>query len=127
MVRTMLDALKMSSEPTYLVQTAMKYLRGLKGNLVQDKKRKKEKELGINQPPKHHDGGGPASLAGTTTVANSSGLTSGIVVGPNGVGSLPATQAGAQSNGPQQGTVEWSQLPIEQRLMALTSQPEGTG
>lgn len=39
-VRAMLDALKSSNEPEHLVAEAKKYLRGLKGNLVQDKKQR---------------------------------------------------------------------------------------
>jgi len=40
----MLDALKSSNEPEHLVQAATRYLKGLKGNLVQLKKQKAAKE-----------------------------------------------------------------------------------
>lgn len=40
----MLDALKSSNEPEHLVQAATRYLKGLKGNLVQIKKQKAAKE-----------------------------------------------------------------------------------
>lgn len=40
----MLDALKTSNEPDHLVQAATRYLKGLKGNLVQLKKQKAIKE-----------------------------------------------------------------------------------
>lgn len=40
----MLDALKQSNEPEHLVLAATRYLRGLKGNLVQLKKIKAAKE-----------------------------------------------------------------------------------
>jgi len=43
-VRSMLDALKSSNEPEHLVQAATRYLKGLKGNLVQLKKQKAAKE-----------------------------------------------------------------------------------
>jgi Chromatin remodeling factor Mit1 C-terminal Zn finger 2 len=42
MVRLMLDTLKLSNEPQYLVDLAVKYLRGVKGSLVQSKKRARE-------------------------------------------------------------------------------------
>lgn len=40
----MLEALRYSNEPEHLVAEAKRYLRGLKGNLVQLKKKKEEKE-----------------------------------------------------------------------------------
>jgi len=43
-VRAMLEALKASNEPEHLVQAAIRYLKGLKGNLVQLKKQKQLKE-----------------------------------------------------------------------------------
>ncbi|USW53932.1 Putative mit1 Zn finger 2 [Septoria linicola] len=43
-VRAMLEALKYSNEPEHLVNEARRYLRGLKGNLVQLKKRKEEQQ-----------------------------------------------------------------------------------
>jgi hypothetical protein len=43
-VRAMLEALKNSNEPEHLVNEARRYLRGLKGNLVQMKKQKEAKE-----------------------------------------------------------------------------------
>lgn len=45
----MLDALKTSSEPDHLVQAATRYLKGLKGNLVQLKKQKAIKELAAKE------------------------------------------------------------------------------
>ena len=42
-VRAMLDALKASNEPEHLIQAATRYLKGLKGNLVQLKKQKQSK------------------------------------------------------------------------------------
>ena len=40
----MLEALKHSNEPEHLVREATRYLKGLKGNLVQLKKQKAAKE-----------------------------------------------------------------------------------
>ena len=40
----MLDALKYSNEPEHLVSEARRYLRGVKGHLVQMKKQKEAKE-----------------------------------------------------------------------------------
>jgi hypothetical protein len=52
MVRMMLDTLKNSSEPRYLVDAATKYLRGVKGHLVHAKKKARdallEKAAGTN-------------------------------------------------------------------------------
>ena len=48
-VRAMLDALKSSNEPEHLVQAATRYLKGLKGNLVQLKKQKAAKELAAKE------------------------------------------------------------------------------
>ena len=39
----MLESLRYSNEPEHLVMEARKYLRGLKGNLVQQKKQKEAK------------------------------------------------------------------------------------
>ena len=55
MVRLMLDTLKNSSEPKYLVDAAVKYLRGVKGHLVHAKKKIRDAEeaakLGFGHPP----------------------------------------------------------------------------
>ncbi|GAB7358674.1 hypothetical protein MBLNU230_g3903t1 [Neophaeotheca triangularis] len=48
-VRAMLSALKQSQEPAHLVNEARKYLKGLKGNLVQLKKQKAAKEHAIKE------------------------------------------------------------------------------
>jgi hypothetical protein len=45
----MLDALKYSNEPEHLVKEANRYLRGLKGSLVQLKKQKEAKELAARE------------------------------------------------------------------------------
>jgi chromodomain-helicase-DNA-binding protein 4 len=45
----MLDALKQSNEPEHLVLAATRYLKGLKGNLVQLKKIKAAKEHAAEQ------------------------------------------------------------------------------
>ncbi len=43
-VRAMLEALRHSNEPEHLVNEAKRYLRGLKGHLVQMKRQKEAKE-----------------------------------------------------------------------------------
>ncbi|CAK3742410.1 related to helicase [Lecanosticta acicola] len=48
-VRAMLEALKYSNEPEHLVNEAKRYLRGLKGNLVQMKKQKEAKEHAMRE------------------------------------------------------------------------------
>lgn len=48
-VREMLQALKNSPEKRELIDLAMKYLRGVKGALVQQKKRDREKAAGLRQ------------------------------------------------------------------------------
>ena len=48
-VRAMLQALKNSPEKKELVELAVKYLRGVKGALVQQKRRNREKAMGVNQ------------------------------------------------------------------------------
>ncbi|KAI7553411.1 SNF2 family DNA-dependent chromodomain-containing ATPase, partial [Hortaea werneckii] len=48
-VRAMLEALKHSNEPEHLVAEAKRYLRALKGNLVQLKKKKEEKERAMRE------------------------------------------------------------------------------
>lgn len=45
----MLEALRHSNEPEHLVNEAKRYLRGLKGNLVQLKKQKEAKEHAIRE------------------------------------------------------------------------------
>lgn len=45
----MLEALKYSNEPEHLVKEANRYLRGLKGSLVQLKKQKEAKEAAARE------------------------------------------------------------------------------
>ncbi|KAJ9640988.1 hypothetical protein H2199_005656 [Coniosporium tulheliwenetii] len=49
-VREMLEALKWSQEPRDLVEAAIKYLKGVKGHLVQEKKREREMKEGREVP-----------------------------------------------------------------------------
>lgn len=46
----MLEALKRSQEPRDLVEAAVKYLKGVKGHLVQKKKREREMREGREVP-----------------------------------------------------------------------------
>jgi chromodomain-helicase-DNA-binding protein 4 len=50
-VRAMLEALKNSNEPKSIVEQATRYLRGVKGTLVQQKKRNQEKAAALNGGP----------------------------------------------------------------------------
>lgn len=61
-VRAMLEALKSSPEKKELVDLAMKYLRGVKGTLVQQKKRDKEKHAEMRA----NGGTGPLVRTGQT-------------------------------------------------------------
>lgn len=61
-VRAMLEALKHSNEPEHLVREARRYLKGLKGNLVQLKKHKAAKEHAAREEAAH-----AANMAGYTT------------------------------------------------------------
>ena len=45
----MIDALKDSNEPEHLIAEARRYLRGLKGNLVQLKKQKEAKSYAMQE------------------------------------------------------------------------------
>jgi len=49
----MLEALKNSNEPEHLVREATRYLKGLKGNLVQTKKQKAAKEHAAREEAAH--------------------------------------------------------------------------
>jgi hypothetical protein len=113
----MLDELRLSSEPKYLVEAAMKYLRGLKGHLVRDKKVARQRALG--------------SVPSGVGAAVNGGAENGVVNGGGGVMQNGGTQVNgsAQVNGgawidggqagPVEGSAEWAQLPIEDRLQAL--------
>lgn len=61
-VRAMLEALKHSNEPEHLVREARRYLKSLKGNLVQLKKHKAAKEHAAREEAAH-----AANMAGYTT------------------------------------------------------------
>lgn len=78
-VRAMLLALKNSNEPKELVDLAVKYLRGVKGTLVQQKKRDKEKaavQNGELPPPKMFNPANP------TSTGNPQGAVHQFPVGP---------------------------------------------
>jgi hypothetical protein len=66
----MLEALKNSPEKKELVDAAMKYLRGVKGTLVQQKKRDRDKAMqqaGISNGVSPHNQGRPAPHPGLPT------------------------------------------------------------
>ncbi|RAR04447.1 chromodomain-helicase-dna-binding protein 4 [Stemphylium lycopersici] len=80
-VREMLEALKSSPEKKELVDAAIKYLRGVKGTLVQQKKRDREKAAlatGQPLPPTAHTGAGrPPKIAYNVPPNATNGLGSG--------------------------------------------------
>jgi chromodomain-helicase-DNA-binding protein 4 len=107
MVRTMLDALKQSPEPKYLVDQATKYLRGLKGSLVQEKKRALERSMAGFRGPSYPDAVQPNRAL------------NGVAAPGDGASSWFPPQ---QYQPPlQPAAVPWEQLPIEDRLKILTS------
>lgn len=100
----MLDTLQQSLEPKYIVDAAKKYLKGLKGHLVQDKRKVAEKKVGfVNGMP-------PIG----TNVQGLNGVTRSELSGPsNGYD-------GAQGGQMQHlQAVPWDQLPVEERLMII--------
>jgi len=103
----MLEALKNSPEKKELVDAAMKYLRGVKGTLVQQKKRDREKAAlakgqpvppptysGMGRPPKNAYNRPPGSMSGSVNCG-------GFGAGP-GSGSVgpPISMSGGSSNDP---------------------------
>lgn len=104
-VRQMLDTLQHSLEPKYIVDAAKKYLKGLKGHLVQDKRKAAGRKAGyVNGMPPN----------GT----NLQGLNGSA--GPGGPGIAgPSNVVNGQTGG-QQPIVPWDQLPVEHRLMIMT-------
>lgn len=108
----MLEDLKQSPEAKYIVDQAVKYLRGLKGNLVQEKKRAAAKAMGISSdgassraPALAHNG----SVAGNPSVPLVRGDSNGVHT-PN-YAPLP--------NRSQAQAVPWNELPVEDRLRIL--------
>jgi chromodomain-helicase-DNA-binding protein 4 len=90
----MLEALRSSNEPKELVDAAVKYLRGVKGTLVQQKKRDREKAIAAKNgtlpptagPAKSH--APPANPSGYVPYAPSGSSSGGIHQFPTG----PPTQ-----------------------------------
>lgn len=62
-VREMIAALKNSPEDKELVETALKYLRGVKGTLVQQKKKDREKAMALQVPGAVADNATPNSVS----------------------------------------------------------------
>ncbi|KAL1801572.1 hypothetical protein ACET3X_001914 [Alternaria dauci] len=96
-VREMLEALKNSPEKKELVDAAIKYLRGVKGTLVQQKKRDREKAAlangqpvpsptytGIGRPPKNAYKRPPGAPNGNTNGMNSFRVSSSAMGPSNG-------------------------------------------
>jgi hypothetical protein len=110
MVRTMLEALKESPEPKYLVDQATKYLRGLKGSLAQEKRkaleRSKNRAEGLSDSSAIQQINPPRNV-----VRQHNGTTDAILL----------QQRQAQPSRPA--SVSWERLSIEDRLRILTSDP----
>jgi len=104
-VRQMLDTLQQSLEPKYIVDAAKKYLKGLKGHLVQDKRRAVEKKAG-------YVNGMPPQVNGSNTPGLNGAVRAGQAGPSDGMG-------GGQGGQQQQQVVPWDQLPIEERLMII--------
>ena len=100
----MIRALKNSNEERGLVEVAMKYLRGVKGTLVQGKKREREKaeakkaaELGLPVPQPASTGiGRPAKARSIGAPANWV-LPGGFLTGPPRRDGPPTFQGGVQA------------------------------
>ncbi|KAF2830729.1 hypothetical protein CC86DRAFT_343714 [Ophiobolus disseminans] len=102
-VRAMLAALKNSPEDPRIIEQAVKYLRGVKGTLVQQKKRHQEKVAALNGGPP------PAPAPAKSRVLNKSGRY---------VPYVPPTSLGALASQypigpPQQGAPNWHQGPSD--------------
>ncbi|KAF2436539.1 hypothetical protein EJ08DRAFT_624115 [Tothia fuscella] len=122
-VRMLLEHLKSSPEPRHHVEMAKKYLTGLKGNLVQEKKRAYEKAHGItstvSRPPLQAQNGnvpaGPSNYNPNNGYQNAP---------PKPYQQAPRVQqphhAPAHIQGQQPERVPWEQLPIEDRIQILT-------
>jgi superfamily II DNA or RNA helicase len=93
-VREMLEALKNSPEKKELVDAAMKYLRGVKGTLVQQKKRDREKAaLAAGQPippPTQTGTSRPPKSAYPRPPGATNGTTNGSSPGPSGPPGAPS-------------------------------------
>jgi chromodomain-helicase-DNA-binding protein 4 len=104
----MLEALKESSEPKYLIDQATKYLRGLKGNLVREKKKALERSMTSVAGPSHSSTMQPINPP------------NGVVRQTNGT-PIAASLQERQAHPPQPAPVAWEQLPVADRLRILTS------
>jgi hypothetical protein len=95
-VREMLEALKNSPEKKELVDAAMKYLRGVKGTLVQQKKRDREKAaLAAGQPippPTQTGTSRPPKSAYPRPPGATNGTTNGSSPGPSGPPGAPSNE-----------------------------------
>jgi chromodomain-helicase-DNA-binding protein 4 len=110
-VRAMLDALKQSPEPSHLVQAALKYLKGVKGHLVQDKKKALEKATGAaNGVMRPH-------------MQMQNGYASGSMLGPPTFG--PAENYLSPAHTQQPAQVPWDQLQVEERIRIIRMNSQG--
>jgi chromodomain-helicase-DNA-binding protein 4 len=107
MVRTMLEALKESPEPKYIIDQATKYLRGLKGHLVQEKKKAQERALsnsgGVFESNAMRPIHPPNGVAGPSNHLPQGYQVHQRLLAPTRTPPIP-----------------WEQLPVEERLHILT-------
>ncbi|KAH6633608.1 PHD/FYVE-zinc-finger like domain-containing protein [Boeremia exigua] len=108
-VREMLQALKNSPEKKELIDLAVKYLRGVKGTLVQQKRRDREKAAGMNQ-----------NMAATNAALS-------YATGRKGIGSGPPPDAQLNQHAKQGKDVHQSCVPPprQQEQMAFSHQLQG--
>jgi chromodomain-helicase-DNA-binding protein 4 len=109
-VRAMLEALRNSNEPKELVDLASKYLRGVKGTLVQQKKRNREKAAAAAQnggvpPLPQPKPRGPPNNAGKI-IPYAPGLANGAPGGPPS--QYPNTHGPSQREVPS-----WTKGPVD--------------
>ncbi|KAH3934471.1 hypothetical protein JI435_064500 [Parastagonospora nodorum SN15] len=109
-VRAMLEALRNSNEPKELVDLASKYLRGVKGTLVQQKKRDREKAAAAAQnggvpPQPQPKPRGPPNNAGKI-IPYAPGLANSAPGGPQS--QYPNTHAP-----PQREVPSWTKGPVD--------------
>jgi hypothetical protein len=118
----MLDELRLSSEPKYLVDAAMKYLRGLKGHLVQNKRVAKARAEGTL--PSGPGNGVLAAQSYSERLGLAEGYQQAVRNGvAPGIPGVPGMSNGnTRPSGPQQGSEAWDQLPVEDRLQGALAE-----
>jgi chromodomain-helicase-DNA-binding protein 4 len=107
-VREMLEALKNSPEKRELVDAAMKYLRGVKGTLVQQKKKDREKAAALA-----NGGVPPVSVPTTGRPPKTNTAAAGVRYSPYAPSGSSSGAASQFPNGPPQREVpSWYKCPL---------------